>query len=94
MDAADYDDRDAMAVAMVNRRGDSVASGTIVTTSPEVGEEAAIALAMTASDKYKFLVSDSKSALLNFSRGCVSSEALKILLAGFCSAAIGSEGFK
>ncbi|XP_077538393.1 uncharacterized protein LOC144150964 [Haemaphysalis longicornis] len=84
VDAADYDDRDAMAVAMVNRQGDSVASGTIVTTSPEVGEEAAIALAVTASSKYKFIVSDSKSAILNFSRGRVSSEALKILLAGFC----------
>lgn len=79
VDAADYIARDAMALAVVNFRGDSIASCSVRTTDTEVGEEAAIALAMTASPKIKFIVSDSKSAILNYSRGRISPEASQIL---------------
>lgn len=81
VDAADYSNRDAMTVAVVDRQGHLVASGTVFAPSTEVGEEVAIALAL-ASSRAKFIVSDSKSAVRNFARGRVSSEALRIM-AGF-----------
>lgn len=48
-----------------------------------VGEEAAIALAMAASTKISTVISDSKSAILNFSRWQISQEASAILTSGF-----------
>lgn len=68
-----------MTVVVVDRKSNSVTSGTILTSSPEVAEEAAIAMAM-ASSKAKFIVSDSKTAIRNFAKGRVSSEALRILV--------------
>ncbi|KAG0416384.1 hypothetical protein HPB47_006464, partial [Ixodes persulcatus] len=82
VDAADYSSRDAMAISVVDRQGKLTNSGTVFTTSSEVGEEAAIALAMTSSSRIKFIVSDSKPAILNYTRGRISSEALKILRTG------------
>lgn len=82
VDAADYSSRDAMAISVVDRQGKLINSGTVFTTSSEVGEEAAIALAMTSSSRIKFIVSDSKPAILNYTRGRISSEALKILRTG------------
>lgn len=82
VDAAEYTSRDAMALAVVNRQGDCITSGSVWTTDPEVGEEVAIALAMVASSKTKVIVSDSKSAILNYARGCISPEAFRILKSG------------
>ncbi|KAG0428484.1 hypothetical protein HPB47_024538 [Ixodes persulcatus] len=82
VDAADYSSRDAMAISVVDRQGKLINSGTVFTTLSEVGEEAAIALAMTSSSRIKFIVSDSKPAILNYTRGRISSEALKILRTG------------
>lgn len=53
-------------------------SGTILTTHPEVAEEAAIALAI-ASTEAKIIVSDSKTAIRNFLAGRISLPAAKIL---------------
>ncbi|KAG0415526.1 hypothetical protein HPB47_007307 [Ixodes persulcatus] len=83
VDAADYSSRDAMAISVVDRQGNLINSGTVFTTSSGVGEEAAIALAMTSSSRIKFIVSDSKPAILNYTKGRISSEALKILRTGF-----------
>lgn len=83
VDAADYEHQDAMAVAVVNNQGHAIASGTVLTTTPEVGEEVAIALAMTSSPKYNILISDSKTAILNYAKGRISPKAQKILQAGF-----------
>lgn len=83
VDAADYEHQDAMAVAVVNNQGHAIASATILTTTPEVGEEVAIALAMTSSPKYKIIISDSKTAILNYAKGRISPKAQKILQAGF-----------
>lgn len=78
VDAAEYRDKDAMAIAVVDSQGHSVSSGTVRTDTPEVVEEAAIALAL-ASTHAKFIVSDSKSAIRNFTRGRISPEAHHIL---------------
>ncbi|KAG0439853.1 hypothetical protein HPB47_016502 [Ixodes persulcatus] len=83
VDAADYASRDAMAFVVVNRQGNSIASGSLRTSEAEVGEEAAIALAMTASTKIKYVVSDSKSAILYYARGRILPEASAILKSGF-----------
>lgn len=72
-------DRDTASVAIVNGQSDSVASVTIFTTSPEVGEGGGHGPGSGGS----------KSAILNFSSWCVSSEALEILQAGFCSDRVG-----
>lgn len=53
-------------------------SGTMLTTHPEVGAEAAIALAM-ATTEAKIIVSDSKTAIRNFLAGRISQPAAKIL---------------
>lgn len=82
VDAAEYAIRDAMALAVVNRQGDSISSSSVRTTEPEIGEEAAIALAMVASPKTKVIVSNSKSAILNYAKGCISPEAFQILKSG------------
>ncbi|KAG0427693.1 hypothetical protein HPB47_025278 [Ixodes persulcatus] len=52
--------------------------GTVATDNPETAEEAAIALAV-ASTKAKIIISDSKTAIQNFAKGCISTKALKNL---------------
>ncbi|KAH9384836.1 hypothetical protein HPB48_026858 [Haemaphysalis longicornis] len=52
---------------MVDQQGNSVTSGTILTTYPEVAEEAAMALAI-ATTEAKIIVSYSKIAIRNFRR--------------------------
>lgn len=81
-DAADYAGREAMAIAVVNNQGNTIASCSIRARDSVVGEEVAIALAMVASTKIKTIISDSKSAILNFSRGHISREASAILISG------------
>ncbi|KAG0416839.1 hypothetical protein HPB47_006092 [Ixodes persulcatus] len=44
-----------MAFVTVNRQGNSIAPGLLRTSEVEVGEEAAIALAMTASTKMEYI---------------------------------------
>ncbi|XP_042147436.1 uncharacterized protein LOC121836568 [Ixodes scapularis] len=83
VDAADYASRDAMAFVVVNRQRNSIASGSLRTSETEAGEETAIALAMTASTKIKYVVSDSKSAILDYARGRISPEASAIVKSGF-----------
>lgn len=78
VDAAEYRDRDAMTAAVLDQQNQIIAASSVITTSPEVGEEVAIALAC-ASSAAKFIVSDSKTAIRNFAKGRISPEALKIL---------------
>ena len=49
-DVAEYKDKDAFAIVVVDRRGRLVASGSVKTRSSETAEEAAIALAITNSN--------------------------------------------
>lgn len=58
IDAAEYTSRDAMALVIVDRRGDCITSGSVRMMVPEVGEEVAISLAMIAFPKTKGTVSD------------------------------------
>lgn len=51
VDTTEYDVCDTMVIVVVDQQGDLVTSGTVATTSLEVGEEAAIALAITAFPK-------------------------------------------
>lgn len=78
VDAADYADQAAMTVVVVNQKGQLLTSGTVLTTTTEIGEEAAISLAI-ASTQAKVIVSDSKTAIRNFAKGRISNIALKIL---------------
>ncbi|KAG0415598.1 hypothetical protein HPB47_007214 [Ixodes persulcatus] len=57
-----------MAFVVVNRQGNSIASGSLRTSEAEVGEEAAIALAMTASTKIKYESAILKSGFRNDAR--------------------------
>ncbi|XP_077539808.1 uncharacterized protein LOC144152414 [Haemaphysalis longicornis] len=77
-DAAEYSDRTAMAITAVNQHGHLITSGSVRASPPETGEEAAIALAL-ASTRARYIISDSKTAIRNFSRGRISAEALKIM---------------
>lgn len=67
-----------MTVVVVNQEGQLLTSGTVLTTTTEIAEEAAISLAI-ASTQAKFIVSDSKTAIRNFAKGRISEIALKIL---------------
>ncbi|KAG0433327.1 hypothetical protein HPB47_020024 [Ixodes persulcatus] len=60
VDAADYRDRDAMIVAVLDQQNQTIAASSVITTSLEVAEEVAIALAY-ASSSTKFVVSHSNS---------------------------------
>ncbi|EEC00602.1 hypothetical protein IscW_ISCW001773 [Ixodes scapularis] len=71
-----------MAFVVVNRQENFITTGLLRTSEAGVGEEAAIALAMTASTKIKYVVTYSKSAILNHARGRISPEASAILKSG------------
>ncbi|KAH9376137.1 hypothetical protein HPB48_014570 [Haemaphysalis longicornis] len=62
----------------VDNTGSIVTACTVMTKYPQIGEEAAIALAM-ATGKAKRIISDSKTAILNFSQGYISTTAYSII---------------
>lgn len=70
--------RKSMICVVVDNTGSIVTACTVLTNFPQVGEEAAIALAM-ATGKAKRIISDSKTAILNFSRGYISTVAYNII---------------
>ncbi|KAG0424853.1 hypothetical protein HPB47_027941 [Ixodes persulcatus] len=59
--------------------GQITAGATIFTTSPEQAEEAAIALALTTTPRPRTIISDSKTTILNYAKGYVSTPAQAIL---------------
>ncbi|XP_037518278.1 uncharacterized protein LOC119395057 [Rhipicephalus sanguineus] len=77
-DVAEYKDKDAFAIVVVDRRGRLVASGSVKTRSSETAEEAAIALAITNSQS-DLILSDSKTAIRNLARGRISVTAARLL---------------
>lgn len=78
VDVAEYRDKDAFAIAVVDGRGRLIASGSVKTRSPETAEEAAIALAITSSNA-DLIFSDSKTAIRNLARGRISVTAARLL---------------
>lgn len=79
VDAAEYPDhRNAYTAAVVNGSGRPLSIATINTPSPEVAEEAAIALAI-ANSNADTILSDSKTAIRNYATGRVSATVIKIL---------------
>ncbi|XP_077503697.1 uncharacterized protein LOC144114085 isoform X1 [Amblyomma americanum] len=70
VDAAEYG-KNTMTVAVVNNKQLLKISASILSGNPETAEEAAIALACVGT-KARYIISDSKVAILNFSRGRVS----------------------
>lgn len=77
-DVAEYKDKDAFVIVVVDRRGRLVASGSVKTRSSETAEEAAIALAITNSQS-DLIFSDSKTAIRNLARGRISATAARFL---------------
>lgn len=67
-------------MAVVDTKGKTVTTGSVRTRSSEAAEETAIALAVINGRKQdRTIISDSKTAIRNFTKGWVSSEAAKIL---------------
>ncbi|KAG0419353.1 hypothetical protein HPB47_004188, partial [Ixodes persulcatus] len=81
VDAAEYGHRPAFAAVAITSTGQVKTCATVFTASPEQVEEAAIALALTATPCPKVIVSDSKAAILNFAKGYISAPAQIILRA-------------
>ncbi|KAH9371119.1 hypothetical protein HPB48_000346 [Haemaphysalis longicornis] len=75
---AEYPDRAACVAIVVNSGGNSVASCSVSTPHPEVGEEVAFALALTAAPATA-IISDLQMALRNFATGFVSPITARIL---------------
>nr|XP_037279981.1 uncharacterized protein LOC119172944 [Rhipicephalus microplus] len=79
VDAAEYPTHRAMALAVATGPQYIItATGTIRANKPEEGEEAAIALAY-ASTQASSIISDSNTAIRNFTKGLISQPALRIL---------------
>ncbi|KAG0420091.1 hypothetical protein HPB47_003683 [Ixodes persulcatus] len=79
VDAAAYPTpKKAHAIAAVTEEGQLVANATVPTNSSEIAEEAAIALALT-NPQARVIVSDSKAAIGNFTKGRISSISFGIL---------------
>ncbi|XP_070392692.1 uncharacterized protein [Dermacentor albipictus] len=78
VDAAEYTATQNMCIVAVNSQGERKVSGSIKTNRAEVAEESAIALAM-ASTLATIIVSDSKTAILNYAKGRISPESQRIL---------------
>ncbi|XP_070389211.1 uncharacterized protein [Dermacentor albipictus] len=78
VDAAEYTTTQNMCIVAVNSQGERKVSGSIKTNRAEVAEESAIALAM-ASTLATIIVSDSKTAILNYAKGRISPESQRIL---------------
>ncbi|KAH9381766.1 hypothetical protein HPB48_010585 [Haemaphysalis longicornis] len=74
VEAAEYPDRAACVAVVVNSRGDSVASCSVSTPHPEVGEEVALTAAPVTA-----IISDSQTALRDFATGRVSPITARIL---------------
>ncbi|KAG0445105.1 hypothetical protein HPB47_022653 [Ixodes persulcatus] len=81
VDAAEYGYQPAFAAVVTTSTGQVKTCATVFTASPEQAEEAAIALALTATPCPKVIVSDSKAAILNFAKGYISAPAKIILRA-------------
>ncbi|KAG0423678.1 hypothetical protein HPB47_000555 [Ixodes persulcatus] len=81
VDAAEYGHRPAFAAVATTSTGQVKTCATVFTAFPEQAEEAAIALALTATPCPKVIVSDSKAAILNFAKGYISAPAQTILRA-------------
>ncbi|KAH7967041.1 hypothetical protein HPB49_021669 [Dermacentor silvarum] len=71
VDVAEYKDKDAIVIAVVDGRGRSVTSGSVETRSSETAKEAAIGLAITNTES-DLILSDSKTAIRNLARGTIS----------------------
>lgn len=78
VDAAELNGHQGFSVAVVNYAGQVISGGSIKTTNPEEAEEAAIALAI-ANTAATYIISDSKSAIRNYTKGRISAIANKIL---------------
>ncbi|KAG0417921.1 hypothetical protein HPB47_005251 [Ixodes persulcatus] len=76
VDAASAD-RGRMTLAVTNRSGQILTTGSMYTSNSAEAEEAAIALALTLSTT-KVIVSDSQMAIRHYMRGHISDKALKI----------------
>lgn len=72
VDAARYGEgRDAMAAAVVDKQSKIVASCSVRTPEPEVGEDVAIALTIRT-QQVKIVVSDSQTVIRSFAKGRIS----------------------
>ncbi|KAH9375075.1 hypothetical protein HPB48_012592 [Haemaphysalis longicornis] len=78
-DASDYREKSAMCIGATNYPGNQHVAGTIVTTHTVEAEDAAIALAISSIQTLGVLVSDSRAAITNFTRGRISPKTLAIL---------------
>ncbi|XP_037518344.1 uncharacterized protein LOC119395129 [Rhipicephalus sanguineus] len=81
VDAARYARRRGFVAAVIDHDNACTTSVTVRTEHVETAEEVAIELAV-ATTAAEVVISDSQTAVRNFSNGRVSSEALRILLAG------------
>lgn len=67
-------------MAVIDTKGKTVTVRSVRTKSSEAAEETAIALAVINGRKQdRIIISDSKMAIRNFTKGWVSTEAAKIL---------------
>lgn len=78
-DAAKYPHRNAYALSVVDYRGTELVSATVRARNPETAEEAAITLAATTCIDAAVVFTDSQTAMRNYSKGRVSTQALNIL---------------
>lgn len=75
---AEYAAHHGVSIVAVDADGHTRTCGTILASDAKVDEESAIALAI-ASTYCKYVVNNSKAAILNFARGQISPEAQRIL---------------
>uniref|UniRef100_A0A1E1XJN3 Putative tick transposon n=1 Tax=Amblyomma sculptum TaxID=1581419 RepID=A0A1E1XJN3_AMBSC len=78
VDAAEYTTGSRMALAVADNNAKLLTSSSIITNSTTEAEEAAIALALVSTSATK-IISDSKSAILNYVKGYISSTAARLL---------------
>lgn len=78
VDAAEYASRSRMALAVADNQTNLLTSCSIVTNSSTEAEEAAIALALISTPATT-IISDSKSAILNYANGLISCSAARLL---------------
>lgn len=78
VDAAEYPSSSSYALSAVDTNGKAITTASVTVNSSEEAEEAAIALGLSIPN-ITMIVSDSKTAIRNFSAGRISQTALSIL---------------
>lgn len=78
VDAAEYPSHESYVAVVINSDHECISACSIRSNNSEIAEEVAIAQALI-SPKYRYVISDSQSAIRNYARGRISPEVTNIL---------------